>query len=92
MLEKLDKIAETRADKQYQAFRGFYIHCFVYVLVGLLLVLVNVLTGGKMWAQWPIIGWGIGILFHAYAAFVASPRKLAVWEAQAIARAKAQHA
>ncbi len=89
MIEKLDKIAEARAAKQYKAIRGFYIHCFVYVLVGLLLVLVNVLTGGKMWAQWPIIGWGIGIAAHAYAAFVASPKHLAAWEAQAIERAKA---
>ena len=88
MIEKLDKIAEARAAKQFKAIRGFYIHCFVYVLVALLLVLVNVLTGGKMWAQWPIIGWGIGVVAHAYMAFVASPKHLAAWEALAIERAK----
>ena len=89
MLEKLDRIAEARAAKQYKAIRGFYIHCFVYVIVGLLLVLINVLTGDKMWAQWPIIGWGIGVLGHAYGAFVIAPKRLAAWEANKIAQAKA---
>ena len=89
MLEKLDKIAETRAAKQFSAIRGFYIHCFVYVLVSLGLVLINVLTGGKMWAHWAIIGWGIGILGHAYGAFVATPKRLALWETEAIALVKA---
>lgn len=89
MLEKLDRIAEARAAKQYKAISGFYIHCFVYVIVGLLLVLINVLTGGDMWAQWPIIGWGIGVLGHAYGAFVIAPKRLASWEAKKIAQAKA---
>ena len=80
----LDKISNARAAKQYHAIRGFYIHCFVYVLVSLLLVLINVLTGGKMWAQWAIGGWGIGVLAHAYGAFVATPRRLAAWEAKAL--------
>lgn len=92
MLEKLDKIAEARATKQYRAIRGFYIHCFVYVIVGLFLVLINVLMGGDMWVQWPIAGWGIGVLGHAYGAFVVAPRRLAVWEAKKIAQAKAEAA
>lgn len=81
-----DKIADARAAKQYAAIRGFYIHCFVYVLVSLLLVLINVLTGGNMWAHWAIGGWGIGVLAHAYSAFVRTPRYLAEWEAEAIKR------
>ena len=84
----LDKIAESRAAKQYGAIRGFYIHCFVYVVVSLFLVLINVLSAGTMWAQWPILGWGIGILGHAYGAFVATPKRLAKWEAKALAKAK----
>ena len=86
----LDKISEARAAKQYAAIRGFYIHCFVYVLVGLFLVLINVLSGDKMWVHWAIGGWGIGILAHAYGAFVATPKRLATWEADALSRAKAQ--
>jgi 2TM domain len=84
----LDDISNERAAKQYAAIRGFYIHCFVYVLVSLLLVLLNVLGSGPMWAHWPILGWGIGILAHAYGAFVATPKRLAAWEVAALARAK----
>jgi 2TM domain len=84
----LDQISDQRAARQYAAIKGFYIHCLVYVLVSLLLVLLNVLGSGPMWAHWPIMGWGIGILGHAYAAFVATPKRLADWEAKALARAK----
>ncbi|MEQ1576392.1 MAG: 2TM domain-containing protein [Hyphomicrobium sp.] len=88
MLEKLDKIAEARAAKQFSAIRGFYIHCFVFVLVSLGLVLINVLTAGKMWAHWAIAGWGLGVIGHAYGAFVATPKRLAAWEAKALEQAK----
>jgi 2TM domain len=79
-----DKISEARAAKQYAAIRGFYIHCFIFVLVSLLLVLINVLSGDKMWAHWAIGGWGIGVLAHAYGAFVKTPKSLADWEAKAL--------
>lgn len=45
---------------------GFYIHLTVYVAVMALLVAINALTGGPWWVQWPLIGWGLGILGHAY--------------------------
>lgn len=86
MPDHLDKISEARAARQYAAIRGFYIHCFVFVLVSLLLVLINVLGGGKMWAQYAIGGWGIGVLAHAYLAFVAAPKRLAAWEADKMAQ------
>ncbi len=88
MTDGLDRISDARAAKQYAAFKGFYIHCFIYVLVCLLLVLINVLSAKPMWAQWPIIGWGIGVAFHAYGAFVKTPKELAKWESQQLARAK----
>lgn len=56
------------ADKRDASSRGFYIHLTVYVLVIALLVVINAMTSGPWWVQWPLIGWGIGILFHAYLA------------------------
>ncbi|MCH7945548.1 MAG: 2TM domain-containing protein, partial [Armatimonadetes bacterium] len=30
---------------------------------------INLFTSGKLtWAVWPILGWGIGLAFHAWAA------------------------
>lgn len=67
-------MSEARSDRlQYlaeqairRARRGFYIHLFVYLAVITGLVVINYLTGGPWWVQWPLIGWGIGILFHGY--------------------------
>ena len=34
--------------------------------------------------QWPFLGWGIGILGHAFAVFWRSPAALARWEQRKI--------
>ncbi|MBY0528106.1 MAG: 2TM domain-containing protein [Gemmataceae bacterium] len=45
---------------------GLYIHLVVYVVVNAFLVAVNlVTTPDQLWFQWPLVGWGLGILFHA---------------------------
>lgn len=50
--------------------KGFVIHLTVYVLVNLLLVIINLTVAGeKLWFQWPLLGWGIGILGHGFAAW-----------------------
>ncbi len=44
-------------------------HVFAYFIVNALLVAINLFTSGKLtWAVWPILGWGIGLAFHAWAA------------------------
>jgi len=49
---------------------GLYIHATVYVAVNVLLITINLSTGtGHLWFQWPLLGWGIGLLAHAAAAF-----------------------
>ncbi len=47
--------------------RGFLIHFSVYVLVNVILTAVNLLTTpDKLLFYWPLIGWGVGLLGHAY--------------------------
>lgn len=44
----------------------FHNHLRSYIIVNGVLVMINLLTGrGYLWAIWPIMGWGIGLLFHA---------------------------
>ena len=63
--------AYERARKRAEAKFGFYIHLTVYVVVCALLVVINFSTSSSdMWVQWPLIGWGVGLLFHALGAFV----------------------
>jgi hypothetical protein len=49
---------------------GLYIHATVYVAVNVLLITINLSTAsGHLWFRWPLLGWGIGLLAHAVAAF-----------------------
>ena len=67
--------AYQRARKRAEAKLGFYIHLTVYVVVGALLVTINLTTSPDLiWVTWPLMGWGIGLLFHALGAFIFSGR------------------
>jgi hypothetical protein len=50
--------------------RGFLIHLFVYLAVNALLIVVNLLySAGYYWFLFPLVGWGVALAAHAYAAF-----------------------
>jgi hypothetical protein len=51
--------------------REFWNHLLVYVTVNTLLVVVWMVTdvGGYFWPVWPIAGWGIGLVMHAFETF-----------------------
>jgi hypothetical protein len=86
-----EEMHDTRARKEYEAIRGFYVHVMVFVPVMLLLVVLDVLGGSGMWVQWVGLGWGLGLAFHAYAAFVLKPREMARWEQAQIAATVARN-
>lgn len=49
--------------------RDFREHLFTYLLVNAFLVVIDFWSDRQIeWAMWPIIGWGIGIGFHAWGA------------------------
>ena len=65
--------AYQRAKKRVEAKVGFYIHLSVYIAVNILLIIINLSSSTKdLWFQWPLIGWGIGVLFHGLGVFVFS--------------------
>jgi len=65
--------AYKKAKKRVEAKLGFYIHVAVYVVVNTLLIIINLLTSSQyLWFKWPLIGWGIGLFFHALGVFVFS--------------------
>jgi len=60
----------VKAAQQVGVRIGFYIHFVVFLLVCAGLVVVNWLATPEIWwAQWPLLGWGIGVLGHALCAF-----------------------
>jgi hypothetical protein len=50
--------------------RDFRTHLLAYVLVNTTLVIIWALTGaGFFWPVFPILGWGIGVIFNAQDAY-----------------------
>lgn len=60
-----------QAKKKVEAKYGFYVHISVFLAVNLLLVIINLsnLSEG-VWFVYPLMGWGIGLFFHALSVFV----------------------
>ena len=72
------------AERDVDAIKGFYIHLTVFVLVIALLLAINVATGPDWWVQWPFLGWGVGVIAHAFAVFGRLPAAMARWEKRKI--------
>ncbi|HZA19774.1 MAG TPA: 2TM domain-containing protein [Actinomycetota bacterium] len=68
---------EIRAEaiKRIKEKREFNQHVVAYVVVNIALVGIWAITsdGGYFWPIWPILGWGIGLAFHAYSTFGQRP-------------------
>ncbi|WP_437958402.1 2TM domain-containing protein [Sorangium sp. So ce119] len=58
--------------------KGFRSHLFSFVVVNAFLFAINALTPGPWWFFWPLLGWGLGLAFHAHAALSSDvpPRRL----------------
>jgi len=63
----------NKAKKRVEAKLGFYIHLAVFVGVNILLIIINLSTSPQyLWFKWPLIGWSVGVFFHALGVFVFS--------------------
>jgi 2TM domain len=58
-----------RAKRRVNVLKGFYIHLATYIGAIALLFFIDFLTGGGWWFYWPLLGWGIGIIAHAFTVF-----------------------
>jgi hypothetical protein len=63
------------ARKRAKAKMDFIRHLAIYVVVMVVLIIINNVTGpGYQWWIWPAAGWGIGILAHFMGTFVFTGR------------------
>ena len=63
--------AYKRAKLRVEAKYGFYVHLSVYLAVNLLLFTINLTNLSEgIWFTYPLMGWGIGVAFHALGVFV----------------------
>lgn len=72
MVQQDDQQLRAKAEKRVSAKIGFHRHLASYVIINIFLVLiwliVGLTSGGSAWWPWfifPMVGWGIGLAFHA---------------------------
>jgi hypothetical protein len=74
-----------KAKKRVEEIKGFYGNLVAYVVVSIGLVVINLLTSPKhLWFYWPMLGWGIGVVFHGMKVFNYMPFIGKDWEAKKI--------
>jgi hypothetical protein len=68
------------AIKQLRKKREFWQHAFVYLVVNAVINLIWLFTtpGGFYWPMFPLFGWGIGLVFHAFDAFGRQPSERSI--------------
>ena len=52
----------------------FHRHLWSYVIVIGALLLINIMTPGPWWFQWPALGWGIALALNFRAAYFPVPK------------------
>jgi hypothetical protein len=46
--------------------KGLWIHLIVFLIVNTGLTTLNLTRNSeKLWFYWPLLGWGLGVMFHA---------------------------
>ncbi len=90
-----NNIEYSQAQRQVERKLRFYFHLSVYLVVNTAVILSHQLhQGSHSWSFGPVIGWGIGLLFHGFSVFLRAPR--ATWKERMIQnelnkRARASH-
>ena len=75
------QIMRTWKAKMVRRKANFYRHLWSFIIVIGALIMINIMTPGPWWFQWPLLGWGIGIAFHFRAAYFPAGAELAseIW-------------
>lgn len=72
---------ELKVISEIRQLKAFYIHLFWFVVVSAMLFLINITTSSKyIWAIWPFLGWGLGVLIHGATIYRPFRRFGANWE------------
>ena len=70
-----------KAKKQVEEIKGFYVHLMAYVVVMCVLVFINLkYTPEHLWFVYSMLGWGLGLFFHAVKVFNWFPFMSKNWE------------
>jgi len=73
------------AKKKVEEIKGFYGNLTAYIVFNIFFLILNLMTTpDALWFYWPLLGWGIGVLFHGLKVFNYSPFLSKDWETRKI--------
>jgi sensor histidine kinase YesM len=64
-----ENMAFIRAKERVEKLKGFYGNLTSYCFVIPVLAFINIQSGGFQWFWFPMLGWGMGVSFHAFETF-----------------------
>lgn len=74
-----------QAKKRVNDIKGFYGNLIAYIIFNGFFLVLNLITSpNELWFFWPLLGWGIGVIFHGMKVFGYSPFFGKEWEEQKI--------
>ena len=69
-MAKKDPDPVRLAERRVKKIKEFYSHLWSFIIVNAFLLALNLLTSpGFLWALIPMLGWGMGLAFHAFDVF-----------------------
>lgn len=74
----------TRAKEKVEAIKSFYGNLLAYLIVIPALFWLNYKTTSFVWAIFPAIGWGIGLIINGWSVFGRNPFLGKDWEQRKI--------
>ncbi|KLT68296.1 histidine kinase [Flavobacterium sp. ABG] len=73
------------AKKKVEKIKGFYGNLASFIGVNIVLLVINLLTSPEyLWFYWPLMWWGLGVLFHGLKVFDVLPVLGKDWEEKKI--------
>jgi len=86
-MEDVEKFA--RAKEKMEEITAFYVHVGAFVVAMVVMLIVDIVDNDDWWVFWPFLGWGAGILGHAWAVYGRIPRVIQNWQLRKIKTLKA---
>ena len=60
-----EELKYKEAKKRVKRKKDFYEHLTTYIIISIFLVALNMFTSpGRWWFHWPVLGWGMAVLFN----------------------------
>ena len=71
--------------KKVESIKGFYGNLTSFIIVNIILIIINLWTSPQyLWFFWPLLWWGVGVVFHGLNVFEVFPVLGKDWEERKI--------